>query len=43
MNVQHLLPDTPADARDSFTAVVCLSCAGMHYVNNTTGKLLGEK
>jgi hypothetical protein len=43
MNVQHWLADAPEHARDTHAPVVCPACARMHFIHNSTGKLLGEK
>jgi hypothetical protein len=41
MNVQHWLAEAPADAKDSYTSVVCQACTKLHFVHRSTGKLLG--
>ncbi|WP_291855176.1 hypothetical protein [Bradyrhizobium sp.] len=43
MNVQHWLADVPEDAKDHHSSVVCPACAKLHFIHNSTGKLLGEK
>jgi hypothetical protein len=44
MKVQHwLADDVPEDAKDRYSAVACPVCSNMHFIHNTTGKLLGEK
>ena len=44
MNVQHwLADDVPEDAKDRYSAVVCPACTKMHFIHNSTSKLLGEK
>lgn len=44
MNVQVWLPDeAPAERDDSYEAVKCPACAGVHLVNKTTGKTLSDK
>jgi hypothetical protein len=44
MNVQHwLVADPPEHARHTHVAAVCPACARMHFIHNSTGKLLGEK
>jgi hypothetical protein len=45
MNVQHWLADEPApdDPQDSFESVVCQACGGIHFINRSNAKLLGEK
>jgi hypothetical protein len=45
MNVQHWLakeaePDSP---HRSFETVVCQACSRIHFINRSSGKLLGEK
>jgi len=41
MYVQHRLPDEPEAAKDSHSPVACPACAKMHFIHNSTGKLLG--
>jgi hypothetical protein len=45
MNVQHWLadekPSAPA-ATTSYETVTCNACRGFHFINRTTGKLLGK-
>jgi hypothetical protein len=43
MNVQHWLADAPANAEDTHAPVRCPACTGIHFINTSTGKLLGEK
>lgn len=44
MNVQVWLPDgEPTDRTDSYEAVTCPACAGIHLVNKATGKMLSDK
>lgn len=43
MNVQHWLPDVPEDKKGCYSSVVCPACAKLHFINNRTGKLLGDK
>jgi len=43
MNVQHWLADAPENAKDSHASVVCPACTKIHFIHNSTGKLLGEK
>ena len=43
-NVQHRIPCALSEAPDvenAHVAVVCLACGSVHFVNSTTGKLLG--
>jgi hypothetical protein len=43
MNVQHWLPAAaPGDPVDTHSPVVCPACTKLHFVNRSTGKLLGE-
>ena len=43
MKVQHLLADAPENKKDCYSSVVCPACARLHFIHNSTGKLLGEK
>ncbi len=45
MNVQHWLADEPpsGDARCTYETVVCKACSRLHFVNRSSGKLLGEQ
>jgi hypothetical protein len=45
MNVQHWLADTPApdDPHCSDETVMCQACSRLHFINRSTGKLLGAK
>ena len=41
-NVQ--LAEAPAhDPQYTYETVVCQACAGLHFINRSTGRLLGEK
>jgi hypothetical protein len=44
MNVQHSLEKkATAENSDSvYEAVVCKACTGLHFINRTNGKLLGQ-
>jgi hypothetical protein len=44
MNVQHWIAEgTPLDdPRSTYETVVCKACTRLHFINRTTGKLLGE-
>ncbi len=44
MNVQHWLDAEPISAGQSseFEAAVCQACTKLHFVNKSTGKVLGE-
>ena len=37
-NVQHRIEVTPSDY--NYESVTCLACAGVHFVNLKTGKVL---
>ncbi|UQR63000.1 hypothetical protein LRP30_40755 [Bradyrhizobium sp. C-145] len=44
MNVQHRLDDDRPDAPgNAYVSVPCPACMALHFVNCTTGKLLGER
>ncbi|WP_325627665.1 hypothetical protein [Bradyrhizobium sp.] len=44
MNVQHWLPAVSDDAaKATHGSVVCAACHRLHFINNLTGKLLGEE
>ena len=45
MNVQIWLAkdDPAADQANDYESVTCQACLQIHFVNKTTGKLLGEK
>ncbi|WGD54143.1 hypothetical protein QA641_09735 [Bradyrhizobium sp. CB1650] len=46
MNVQHRLDDArpkSSETEDTHVSVWCPACASLHFVNSTTGKLLGER
>jgi len=45
MNVQHWLADEPpsGDARCSYETVTCKACSRLHFLNRSSGKLLGEQ
>jgi hypothetical protein len=44
MNVQHWLPAASDDApKATHGSVVCAACHRLHFINNLTGKLLGEE
>ena len=46
-NVQHGLDDARthhrSDVEDTHASVWCPACASLHFVNVTTGKLLGDR
>ena len=42
LNVQHWLEDSkPGDQSRIYESVVCKACTRLHFINKTTGKLLG--
>lgn len=46
INVQHRIHDERPEGSgpaDSYVAVRCPACMSLHFVNGTTGKLLGER
>ncbi|QWG20936.1 hypothetical protein KMZ68_17980 [Bradyrhizobium sediminis] len=45
MNVQHWLADDPGadDSTSSYETVVCQACSRLHFINRTSGKLLGAE
>lgn len=44
MNVQHWLAEEPGseDPHGIYDSVVCKACNWLHFINRSTGKLLGE-
>jgi hypothetical protein len=44
LNVQHwLAEDTePGDSHGTYDTVVCQACSGIHFINRSNGRLLGE-
>jgi hypothetical protein len=44
MNVQHRLDDEPPseERRCIYEAVSCPACARLHFINRSTGRLLGD-
>jgi hypothetical protein len=43
--VQHWLADAPDDTDDpigTHKSVFCRACTKLHFINSSTGKLLGE-
>jgi hypothetical protein len=44
LNVQHWLGDepTPDDASGSYETVTCSACRGLHFLNRSSRKLVGE-
>jgi hypothetical protein len=46
INVQHWLADepTPDDPHGTYETVVCQACSSrLHFINRSSGKLLGEQ
>jgi hypothetical protein len=44
MNVQHWLSATDDDAsKGTHKSIVCPACSKLHFLNSSTGKLLGEE
>jgi hypothetical protein len=45
MNVQHWLADeaAPNDPNCTYETVVCKACSRLHFINRSTGKLLGAQ
>jgi hypothetical protein len=45
MNVQHSFANEPesGNPRGTYETVVCKACSGLHFINRSSGKLLGEK
>ena len=44
LNVQHWLAEDvePGDPQGTHDTVVCQACGGIHFINRSTGRLLGE-
>ena len=43
-NVQHFAEESEtSDDEEHYEAVECPACAGLHFVNMASGKVLGEK
>jgi hypothetical protein len=44
LNVQIRLPEAaPTDRADSYEAVTCPACTGVHFLNKATGRTLADK
>jgi hypothetical protein len=44
INVQHRLDDVaPRSEENTYDAVHCSACTRLHFINRSTGKLLGDK
>ncbi len=43
MNVQHWLDEAePEGPSSAYETVVCQACSRLHFINRSTGKLLGQ-
>ena len=42
MNVQHCLTDPTDDAKDAYVSMACQACTKLHFINSSTGRLLGK-
>jgi hypothetical protein len=43
LNVQHWLDESkPEDPNSTYESVVCKACTRLHFINKSTGRLLGE-
>jgi len=43
LNVQHRLDESePGDPNSTYEPVVCKACTRLHFINRSTGRLLGE-
>jgi hypothetical protein len=44
LNVQHWQAQdaAPDDPQGTYDTVVCQACSGIHFINRSTGRLLGE-
>jgi len=44
LNVQHWLEEPkPGDPQSSYESVICKACTRLHFINRSTGTLLGEE
>jgi hypothetical protein len=45
LNVQHWLAEevAPDEPRCTYESLTCLACTRLHFINRSSGKLLGEK
>jgi hypothetical protein len=44
LNVQHWLEEPkPGDPYRTYESVVCKACTRLHFINRSTGTLLGEE
>jgi hypothetical protein len=42
MNVQHWLADPEEGEKEVHVSVVCQACNRLHFINRSTGNLLGK-
>lgn len=42
LNVQHWLEEQPEEDDGSYETVACKACNRLHFINRSSGKLLGE-
>jgi len=43
LNVQHQLDESnPDDPNSTYESVVCKACTRLHFINRSTGRLLGQ-
>jgi hypothetical protein len=44
LNVQHWLDDAePRDPSSAYETVVCKACSRLHFINRSSGRLLGQQ
>jgi len=44
LNVQHWLDEEePDDPSSAYETVVCKACSRLHFINRSSGKLLGQQ
>ncbi len=43
LNVQHWLAEVPNEPTGTHRPVVCKACTKLHFINSSTGKLLGQR
>ncbi len=44
LNVQHWLDEpAPSDSRSTYESVICKACTRLHFINRSTGALVGEE
>jgi hypothetical protein len=43
LNVQQWFDDAEAAPKHEFVGIQCQACAKLHFINQRTGKLLGQK